>query len=187
MGHVYILKLRNKKWYVGYTERSSIDRILEHIDEKGAKWTKRHPPLKKGYLHSFSKPGRTKRDEDKETLALMKKHGIANVRGGRWCMVNMPKGVYAELSSKIGEKPPPKAKSKRTAKKSVNYDTTIYKKDQYGRIVQKNALDFAIDKLGNEAKKKTTKAKPSTKRSRGRSNVNNGGRTSYRGYSRFKK
>ena len=145
MGHVYILKLRNKKWYVGYTERSSIDRILEHIDEKGAKWTKRHPPLKKGYLHSFSKPGRTKRDEDKETLALMKKHGIANVRGGRWCMVNMPKGVYAELSSKIGEKPPQKAKSKRTAKKKDNTDlNSLFKKDKYGRIVRKTKADYML-------------------------------------------
>ena len=145
MGHVYILKLRNKKWYVGYTERSSIDRILEHIDEKGAKWTKRHPPLKKGYLHSFSKPGRTKRDEDKETLALMKKHGIANVRGGRWCMVNMPKGVYAELSSMIGKKPLPKAKSKRwDKKKDTTYLNPLYKKDKYGRIVEKTKADFNL-------------------------------------------
>ena len=145
MGHVYILKLRNKKWYVGYTERSSIDRILEHIDEKGAKWTKRHPPLKKGYLHSFSKPGRNKRDEDKETLSLMKKHGIANVRGGRWCMVNMPKGVYAELASKIGEKPPQKAKSKRRAKdKDTTYLNPSYKKDKYGRIVEKTKVDYML-------------------------------------------
>ena len=46
MGQVYVLRLRNKKWYVGYTERGSIDRILEHIEKKGAKWTKKYPPLK---------------------------------------------------------------------------------------------------------------------------------------------
>ena len=103
----------------------------------------RGTPLKKGYLHSFSKPGRTNRDEDKETLELMKKHGIANVRGGRWCMINMPKGVYAELASKIGEKPPPKAKSKRAVKKKdATYLHPLYKKDKYGRIVKKNRADF---------------------------------------------
>ena len=152
MGHVYILKLRNKKWYVGYTERSSIDRILEHIDEKGAKWTKRHPPLKKGYLHSFSKPGRTKRDEDKETLALMKKHGIANVRGGRWCMVNMPKGVYAELASKIGKEPLPRVKSKRIVeKKDTTYLNPSYKKDKYGRIVEKTKADYIMGNSGESS------------------------------------
>ena len=150
MGHVYILRLRSKKWYVGYTERSSIERILEHIDKKGAKWTKKYPPLKKGYLHSFSKPGRTKGDEDRETLALMKKHGIANVRGGQWCMVDMPKGVYTELSSKIGEKPLPKTKSKRTAKKKdATYLNPLYKKDKYGRIVQKTKADFMLENSGD--------------------------------------
>lgn len=150
MGHVYILRLRSKKWYVGYTERSSIERILEHIDKKGAKWTKKYPPLKKGYLHSFSKPGRTKGDEDRETLTLMKKHGIANVRGGQWCMVNMPKDVFTELSSKIGEKPLPKTKSKRTAKKKdATYLNPLYKKDKYGRIVQKTKADFMLENSGD--------------------------------------
>ena len=59
--------------------------------------------LKKGYLHSMiliSRPNQG--HEDRETLALMKKHGIANVRGGQWCMVNMSKvAPHAELSAKI--------------------------------------------------------------------------------------
>ena len=101
MGQLYILRLRGKKWYVGYTDRGSVDRILEHIDKKGAKWTKKHPPLKKGYLHWISEPGYTKKDEDKKTLELMKEHGINNVRGGSWCMVNLYPAVYEELESLV--------------------------------------------------------------------------------------
>lgn len=101
MGQLYILRLRGKKWYVGYTDRGTSERIHEHIDKKGAKWTKKHPPLKKGYLHSFSEPGKSKKDEDKKTLELMEEHGINNVRGGSWCMVNLYPEVYEELESLI--------------------------------------------------------------------------------------
>ena len=103
MGQLYILRLRGKKWYVGYTDRGSVDRILEHIDKKGAKWTKKYPPLKKGYLHWISEPGYTKKDEDKKTLELMEEHGINNVRGGSWCMVNLYPAVYEELESLINK------------------------------------------------------------------------------------
>lgn len=151
MGHVYILKLRSKKWYVGYTERSSIERILEHIDKKGAKWTKKYPPLKRGYLHSFSKPGRTKGDEDRETLALMKKHGIANVRGGQWCMVNMSKEVYAELSAKIDKKPKKKYSPKKTpAKKKYTPKKTPAKKKASKK--SKEVICARCNRIGHESK-----------------------------------
>ena len=120
MGHLYVLRLRGNKWYVGYTDRSSVDRILEHIEKKGAKWTKAHPPLKKGYLHNFTTPGKTREDEDKYTLRLMKKHGIGNVRGGKWCMVKMRKKTFRELESLIAtsNKKNPSKKEKRTTRRS---------------------------------------------------------------------
>ncbi len=118
MGQLYVLKLRGGKWYVGYTERSSMDRITEHIEKKGAKWTKAHPPLKKGYLHNFTTPGKTREDEDKRTLYLMKQHGIENVRGGSWCMVKMRKKTVRELEALIS-KPKPKSSAKKTIKKKV--------------------------------------------------------------------
>ena len=118
MGQLYVLKLRGGKWYVGYTDRSSMDRILEHIEKKGAKWTKAHPPLKKGYLHNFTTPGKTREDEDKRTLYLMKQHGIENVRGGSWCMVKMRKKTVRELEALIS-KPKPKSSAKKTIKKKV--------------------------------------------------------------------
>ena len=116
MGQLYVLKLRGGKWYVGYTDRSSMDRILEHIEKKGAKWTKAHPPLKKGYLHNFTTPGKTREDEDKRTLYLMKQHGIENVRGGSWCMVKMRKKTVRELEALISK---PKPSAKKTVKKKV--------------------------------------------------------------------
>lgn len=87
MGQVYILKLEKGKWYVGYTERA-IKRILQHANKKGAKWTKKYPPIEP-IPYSMSAPIFDKEDEDRITLSLMTEHGIQNVRGGRWCMVTM--------------------------------------------------------------------------------------------------
>ena len=119
MGHVYVLKLRGKRWYVGYTERSSADRILEHIEGKGAKWTKANPPLKKEYLYNFSIPGQTREDEDKRTLSMMKVHGIENVRGGRWCMVDMKPYTIREIEGLIGKKSKARYKTKSKPKAKI--------------------------------------------------------------------
>ena len=106
MGQVYILRLRGKKWYVGYTDRS-ITRVLEHAQKKGAKWTKKYPPLK-NYLYEMSSPDHTLEDEDRITLSLMAKHGIRNVRGGSWCMVKMYPSTVKELEGHIKKSKPKK-------------------------------------------------------------------------------
>ncbi len=154
MGQLYVLRLRGKKWYVGYTDRGSMDRILEHIEKKGAKWTKANPPLKKGYLHNFTTPGKTREDEDKYTLNLMTKHGIQNVRGGKWCMVDMKPYTIREIEGLIGKKPKtkpkpkPKAKAKPKAKpKKKSMSPSGTKKDQYGRTVPKTAEDYHRDRM----------------------------------------
>jgi len=113
MGHVYVLKLRGGKWYVGYTDRSSAERILEHIEDKGSQWTKLHPPLKKGYLHNFTIPGKTRKDEDNYTITLMKRHGIENVRGGRWSFPEFYPGTIEELRRLTNKS---KRKTKRISK-----------------------------------------------------------------------
>ena len=87
MGQVYILKLEGGKWYVGYTERA-IKRILQHAEKKGAKWTKKHKPIEP-IPYQMSPPIYSLEDEDRITLSLMSEHGIQNVRGGKWCMVDM--------------------------------------------------------------------------------------------------
>jgi len=82
--YVYALKLEKNKYYVGYTERKEYERLDEHLHNNGAKWTKKFKPVE--VLKFYS--GKLE-DEDKLTLELMKKHGWWNVRGGRWCEVNM--------------------------------------------------------------------------------------------------
>ncbi|MGB1568186.1 MAG: GIY-YIG nuclease family protein, partial [Candidatus Poseidoniaceae archaeon] len=95
MGQVYILKLEHGKWYVGYTERA-IKRVLQHAEKKGAKWTKKYKPVEP-IPYSMSEPIYSTKDEDRITLSLMAEHGITNVRGGRWCMVNMRQRTVNEL------------------------------------------------------------------------------------------
>ena len=119
-GQCYILKLKGGKWYVGYTTKG-IARILDHIEEKGSKWTKKYPPVKP--IRPVMTPlGKTKAtpknkpnsDEDKLTLNLMKEHGIQNVRGGSWCMVKMRNKTIRELEDLIVKK-----KAKPSAKKKT--------------------------------------------------------------------
>ena len=120
-GQCYVLKLKGGKWYVGYTTKG-VDRILDHLEEKGSKWTKKYPPVKP--IRPVMTPlGKTKAtpknkpnsDEDKLTLKEMKKHGIQNVRGGSWCMVKMRQKTIRELEELIG-----KSKNKRPVKKKVS-------------------------------------------------------------------
>ena len=145
MGHLYVLRLRNKKWYVGYTDRSNIERILEHIEKKGAKWTKTHPPLKKGYLHNFTTPGKTRDDEDKYTLRLMKEHGIENVRGGKWCMVKMRRKTIRELESLIGQSNAKKEVKKKASSNSKSGSTSRKTRKKRGYCIwcgKRKKFDF---------------------------------------------
>jgi predicted GIY-YIG superfamily endonuclease len=85
-GFIYILQLEKDKFYVGYTERKDGERFKEHFSGNGSVWTKTYKPIqvvewRKGTLS----------DEDTVTLECMRKYGWWNVRGGRWCDVNMTK------------------------------------------------------------------------------------------------
>ena len=182
---MYVLKLRGGKWYVGYTDRSSMDRITEHIEKKGAKWTKAYPPLKKGYLHNFTTPGKTREDEDKRTLYLMKQHGIENVRGGSWCMVKMRKKTVRELEALIS-KPKPKSSAKKTVKKKVQKSRS--KKVQVcgrcGRDSHNRAGCYATTTVdGVSITTKSWKYRPKTKPKR----KSKGDKKAKRVYNRYRK
>lgn len=79
MVYIYILKLKNNKYYVGKTKNPKF-RLKQHFDAHGSAWTKKYPPIKiikvikncDGY------------DEDKYVKMLMKKYGFNNVRGGTY-------------------------------------------------------------------------------------------------------
>lgn len=107
MGQVYVLKLRGGRWYVGYTERG-ITRVLEHLENKGkfkaAKWTQKYRPVSwSKAVAELTSDDHTEADEDRITLSLMAQHGIHNVRGGKWCMVDMKPHTIKELEGRIGK------------------------------------------------------------------------------------
>ena len=83
-GWVYILRLQDSCWYVGFSADPET-RIASHFLGRGARWTQLHPPLAVESLQ----PG----DENLEnvvTIALMAKHGFQLVRGGRYVAADMP-------------------------------------------------------------------------------------------------
>lgn len=112
---IYVLKLSRGKYYVGLTRRN-IDRVLDHIDGKGAAWTKKYPPSNSKPILSFQE-GLKVSDEDKITLETMKRYGVKNVRGGSWCKVNMTQNEIRALEVKIaggGKKTVPQKKVTKT-------------------------------------------------------------------------
>ena len=81
---VYVLQLRNDKYYVGKTT-NAVSRITEHIKKLGSEWTRKYKPKKilKIYRNCSSF------DEDKYTVMFMAIYGIDNVRGGTFCSINL--------------------------------------------------------------------------------------------------
>ena len=43
--NLYILKCKNKKYYVGTTKQDVIARLVQHKKGSGAAWTKKHKPI----------------------------------------------------------------------------------------------------------------------------------------------
>ena len=78
----YALELRNGKFYVGITYNLN-QRIAEHTQGDGAKWTRLHKPTGRILAVRVG-------DFEKElTLEFMRNKGWKNVRGGGWTKVDM--------------------------------------------------------------------------------------------------
>lgn len=92
---IYCLELEGGKYYVGMS-RNALNRVEAHIAEKGAAWTKKHRPVDYERVESDMKLS----DEDRITLEMMAKYGVANVRGGKWCQVRLPEETYRDLVKK---------------------------------------------------------------------------------------
>ena len=82
-GHVYILRLEKGKYYVGYS-REIETRIASHFLDNGSLWTKKHKPTEVISV----RPGDVLL-ENVTTIAMMAKHGYQNVRGGKYCKMDM--------------------------------------------------------------------------------------------------
>ena len=77
---IYVLKLKNGKFYVGKTHSLS-SRLKSHFDGNGCVWTRKYAPIEL----IFKKDDCDNFDEDKYTLKYMSLYGIENVRGGSFC------------------------------------------------------------------------------------------------------
>lgn len=123
MTYVYWLSLTNDKFYVGRTTDIK-RRIGEHFLGEGSKWTKMNKPKEViGYTKELNEL-----HEDYMTLLMMKKHGIDNVRGGKWCMQflnNQLKGQLNSMCSYIDESISIKENIDRIDEIRINYISSI--------------------------------------------------------------
>ena len=93
MIYIYILKLKQGKYYIGKTNKPSI-RIGNHFKMNGSVWTKRYRPVKVEKIIKTEDHF----DEDKWTLKYMDMKGVNNVRGGSFCQMKLSSDVESTIS-----------------------------------------------------------------------------------------
>lgn len=82
---LYVLRLRDSKFYVGITSKTPEIRMQEHLNGiRVAYWTAKHRPIEIIYTEDLGNIEKSKAEkrENKMVRALMKQRGLNNVRGG---------------------------------------------------------------------------------------------------------
>ena len=77
--YVYVWELEESKYYIGWSENLA-NRLISHISNEGAMWTKKYKPISIIEILRGDKSV-----EKQKTLEYMKLKGWENVRGGPWC------------------------------------------------------------------------------------------------------
>ena len=95
--YIYILKLTNNKWYIGITSDMR-KRLYRHIRGYGSKWTGKYRMIRVYGVFKTTKPNL---DEKIYTLNFMKKYGVDNVRGYKWCRRYLINDDYIEIKNEI--------------------------------------------------------------------------------------
>jgi predicted GIY-YIG superfamily endonuclease len=93
---VYVLKLKNQKWYIGSSENVE-ERIKEHYNEAGSEWTKKYPPIRTIEI----KHNCNALEEDYITKQYMNQYGIKNVRGGSYCKMILTDAQTESLATEM--------------------------------------------------------------------------------------
>ena len=93
MVYIYILQLKEKKFYIGKTTNPKF-RLYNHFNSNGSEWTKIYKPIKVLELIKNCDDY----DEDKYTKVYMDKYGIDNVRGGSFVSVKLDKSTKTHLN-----------------------------------------------------------------------------------------
>jgi hypothetical protein len=88
MFFIYILKLKDDKYYIGKSrnKRTLNNRLRNHFNRGGAVWTKRHKPIEVDKIINIIDE---KYIEDRMVFEYMNTYGIENVRGGSFCKVKL--------------------------------------------------------------------------------------------------
>jgi len=88
MFFIYILKLKNQKFYIGKSRNKKTlnNRLRNHFNRGGAVWTKRHKPIEVDKIINIIDE---KYIEDRIVFEYMNQYGIDNVRGGSFCKVKL--------------------------------------------------------------------------------------------------
>ena len=89
--HVYLLKLENGKYFVGYCK--SLKNIDSQLEKKGLKWIKTNKFVKIMKVYNNC----DKYDVDKYTKKFMEVYGIDNVRGGSYYQMKLEKQVKDQI------------------------------------------------------------------------------------------
>lgn len=96
MSTVYVLELRNNKYYVGRTSNLT-KRLAYHQNGNGSAWTKKHGLVKLMQSIDVDSPFY----EDMIVKTMMQKHGIENVRGGSYSQIWLSREQYTTLQREI--------------------------------------------------------------------------------------
>ena len=127
MFKVYVLKLENGKYFIGYCK--TLKNIREQLESKGLSWIKENPYVKILKVYNNC----DKFDVDKYTKKYMDVYGIENVRGGSY--------YESELSSEI--------------QFQINEELRINDKDVYKELELKedeedDGIEDSFDKIEKE-------------------------------------
>ena len=93
---LYVLRLRENKWYVGKTNDVQ-KRYQEHQNGNGSQWTSIYKPMALEKVRKIESPF----DEDKMVKEYMGRYGIDNVRGGSYCQEHLPQNTISHLQREI--------------------------------------------------------------------------------------
>lgn len=93
---IYVLELKHGCYYVGVTKDPDL-RFQQHVNGKGAVWTKAHPPIQCVELLNVTSPF----DEDNVTKLYMNTYGIDKVRGGSYVQLTLDKSTEEFINKEL--------------------------------------------------------------------------------------
>lgn len=96
MESLYVLQLKDNKWYVGKTTDIK-KRFTQHQNGQGSAWTKSYKPVKIVETRRL----KDEYDETNTTKDYMKKYGIDNVRGGAYSQIVLSDDVERVLKQEL--------------------------------------------------------------------------------------